>query len=202
MVEPDQALPGRARREFAVPAEHPLLQAPLEGPFPADVEVVYVAMGCFWGAERAMWQVPGVFTTAVGYQGGYTPHANYNEVCTGKTGHTEAVLVAYRPGALDAVLKAFWERHDPTQGMRQGNDTGTQYRSAIYWTTAVQGEAVLASAERYREKLTAAGKGAVTTELRPASEAGEFYYAEPDHQQYLFHVPDGYCSMRGTGVEC
>jgi peptide-methionine (S)-S-oxide reductase len=158
-------------------------------------------MGCFWGAERKFWQAPGVYTTAVGYAGGLTPNPTYEEVCSGLTGHTEAVLVVYDPAvtSYDALLKIFWESHDPTQGMRQGNDVGTQYRSAIYFNTAADGEAARASRDRFQEALAGAALGAITTEIR---EAPAFYYAEPYHQQYLARNPNGYCGLGGTGVSC
>jgi len=198
------ALPGREHRLFPVPTTHTVLGTPLEGPWPAGTDVVYVAMGCFWGAERIMWRLPGVVTTAVGYMGGFTPNPTYEESCTGRTGHTEAVLVAYDPAALspEAILKAFWENHDPTQGMRQGNDIGTAYRSAIYWTTPGQEAAARATATAFQGELTAAGFGAITTELRPASEAGTFWYAEDYHQQYLDKNPAGYCMHGPYGVSC
>ena len=198
------ALPGREHRLFPVPTTHTVLGTPLEGPWPAGTDVVYVAMGCFWGAERIMWRLPGVVTTAVGYMGGFTPNPTYEESCTGRTGHTEAVLVAYDPAALspEAILKAFWENHDPTQGMRQGNDIGTAYRSAIYWTTPGQEAAARATATAFQGELTAAGFGAITTELRPASEAGTFWYAEDYHQLYLDKNPGGYCNHGPNGLTC
>jgi peptide-methionine (S)-S-oxide reductase len=166
--------------------------------------VLYVAMGCFWGAERTFWQTPGVVTTAVGYQGGYTPYPTYEETCTGLTGHTEAVLVAYDPSVIsdEDVLRKFWESHDPTQGYRQGNDRGTQYRSAIYTTTPEQADAAKRTRDEYQPRLTRSGFGAITTEIRPASEAGTFFYAEGYHQQYLDKNPNGYCGLGGTGVSC
>jgi peptide-methionine (S)-S-oxide reductase len=204
MVAPEEALRGRDTRPYDVPATHAVLGTPLEGPWPDGTQVLYVAMGCFWGAERAFWQLPGVVTTAAGYQGGYTPNPTYEEVCTGRTGHTEAVLVAYDPAKVstDEVLRTFWEAHDPTQGYRQGNDLGTQYRSAIYWTTPEQEAAVRASRDVFAKRLADAGYGEITTELRPASDAGPFYYAEDYHQQYLHKVPNGYCGLGGTGVSC
>ena len=200
----EEALPGREHRLFTVPATHTVLGTPLEGPWPAGTEVLHVAMGCFWGAERIMWRLPGVVTTAVGYMGGFTPNPTYEECCTGRTGHAETVLVAYDPRAVtpEAVLKAFWENHDPTQGMRQGNDIGTAYRSAIYWTTPGQEAAARATATAFQGELTAAGFGAITTELRPASEAGTFWYAEDYHQQYLDKNPAGYCMHGPYGVSC
>lgn len=204
MVTPDKALPGRATRPYPVPATHAVLGTPLEGPWPEGTQVLYVAMGCFWGAEKAFWSVPGVVTTAVGYQGGFTPHPTYEETCTGRTGHTEAVLVAYDPARVSAeqLLKVFWEHHDPTQGYRQGNDLGTQYRSAVYWTTPEQEAAYRSTREAYQRRLTERRYGDITTEGRPAAEAGPFHYAEDYHQQYLFKVPNGYCPDHGTGVAC
>jgi peptide-methionine (S)-S-oxide reductase len=197
--EPDQALPGR-QEAMPVPARHLVSGAPLTGPFPGKATAIF-GMGCFWGAERKFWQAPGVYTTAVGYAGGLTPNPTYEEVCSGRTGHTEAVLVVYDPAvtSYDALLKIFWENHDPTQGMRQGNDVGTQYRSAIYYNTAAEGDAARASRDRFQEALTAAGLGDITTEIR---EAPAFYYAEPYHQQYLARNPNGYCGLGGTGVSC
>ena len=199
MPEPDQALPGR-NEAMPVPARHLVTGAPLVGPFPGKATAIF-GMGCFWGAERKFWQAPGVYTTAVGYAGGLTPNPTYEEVCSGLTGHTEAVLVVYDPAVTtyDALLKIFWESHDPTQGMRQGNDAGTQYRSAIYFNTAAEGEAARASRDRFQEALAGAGLGTITTEIR---EAPAFYYAEPYHQQYLARNPNGYCGLGGTGVSC
>jgi peptide-methionine (S)-S-oxide reductase len=204
MVAPEEALRGRATRPYDVPATHAVLGTPLEGPWPEGTGVLYVAMGCFWGAERVFWQLPGVVTTAAGYQGGYTPNPTYEEVCTGRTGHAEAVLVAYDPTKVstDEVLRTFWESHDPTQGYRQGNDLGTQYRSAVYWTTPEQETAVRASRDVFAKRLAEAGYGEITTELRPAADAGPFFYAEDYHQQYLHKVPNGYCGLGGTGVSC
>ena len=199
MPEPDQALPGRTEA-MPVPARHLVTGAPLAGPFPGKATAIF-GMGCFWGAERKFWQAPGVYTTAVGYAGGLTPNPTYEEVCSGLTGHTEAVLVVYDPAvtSYDALLKIFWESHDPTQGMRQGNDAGTQYRSAIYFNTAAEGDAARASRDRFQEALAGAGLGTITTEIR---EAPSFYYAEPYHQQYLARNPNGYCGLGGTGVSC
>jgi peptide-methionine (S)-S-oxide reductase len=204
MVEPERALRGRAERGFVVPATHAVLSTPLEGPWPDGTQVVYLAMGCFWGAEKSLWQTPGVVTTAAGYQGGYTPHPTYEETCTGLTGHTETVLVAYDPAKLsiEHLLQVFWEHHDPTQGFRQGNDLGTQYRSAVYWTTPEQEAAYHASRAAYAEELRRSRYGDITTEGRPAAEAGPFYYAEDYHQQYLHKVPNGYCPDHGTGISC
>ncbi|UER55081.1 peptide-methionine (S)-S-oxide reductase MsrA [Kineosporiaceae bacterium SCSIO 59966] len=204
IVRPEDALRGRPARPFTVPDRHAVLGTPLEGPWPEGTEVISLAMGCFWGAERVLWQLPGVVTTAVGYQGGYTENPTYEEVCTGRTGHAETVLVAYDPAAVstETVLRTFWESHDPTQGYRQGNDVGTQYRSAVYWTTAEQAQVVRATRDAYAGRLAAAGYGDVTTELRPAADAGPFWYAEEYHQQYLHKVPNGYCGLGGTGVSC
>jgi peptide-methionine (S)-S-oxide reductase len=199
-VTPEDALPGRDT-PMQVPELHEVLGTPLQPPFPAGLERLVIGMGCFWGAERVFWQADGVYTTAVGYAGGYTPNPTYEEVCSGRTGHTEAVLVVFDPAVLplDGVLRLFWENHDPTQGMRQGNDVGTQYRSAVYWANDAQRAAAEASREMYQAELTRAGYGAITTEL---AEAGPFYYAEPYHQQYLAKNPNGYCGLGGTGVVC
>jgi peptide-methionine (S)-S-oxide reductase len=196
----EDALPGRAAK-MRVPAKHFVNSHPLEPPFPAGMETAYFGMGCFWGAERIFWQLPGVYTTAVGYAGGHTPNATYEEVCTGRTGHTEAVLVVFDPKQVsyDRLLKAFWESHDPTQGMRQGNDVGTQYRSAIYWTSPEQQRLAEASRDAYAKALAAQGHDAITTEV---AAAGPFYYAEEYHQQYLAKNPAGYCGLGGTGVSC
>ena len=197
---PGAALPGRAER-MPVPERHFVNGHPLEPPFPAGTGQAIVGMGCFWGAERTFWQAPGVYTTAVGYAGGLTPNPTYEEVCSGLTGHTEAVLVVFETAATsyDDMLRVFWESHDPTQGMRQGNDVGTQYRSAIYTFSDVQRAAAEASREAYQRVLAEAGFGAITTEI---AEAGPFYYAEDYHQQYLAKVPNGYCGIGGTGVAC
>jgi peptide-methionine (S)-S-oxide reductase len=204
MITPDEALPGRATTPYLVPETHAVLGTPLKGPWPEGTQVLYVAMGCFWGAERIFWQLPGVVTTAVGYQGGITPNPTYEETCTGRTGHAETVLVAYDPKQVstEQLLKTFWESHDPTQGFRQGNDRGTQYRSAVYWTTDEQREVVERTRAAFQDSLRRTGFGDITTELRPASEAGEFYYAEDYHQQYLYKVPNGYCGIGGTGATC
>jgi peptide-methionine (S)-S-oxide reductase len=200
MVEPASALPGRAE-EIRVPERHEVLGTPLRGPFPEGIETAIFGMGCFWGAERIFWQAPGVYTTAVGYAGGITPNPTYEEVCSGRTGHTEAVLVAYDTAAtgFEEMLKLFWEGHDPTQGMHQGNDVGTQYRSAILWQDDAQRTAAEASLAAYQETLSAAGYGEITTEI---AQAGPFYYAEDYHQQYLAKNPGGYCGLGGTGVAC
>ena len=196
----ETALPGRDTA-MPVPERHYVLDAPLRGPFPDGTEHAIFGLGCFWGAERVFWQTPGVYTTAVGYAGGLTPNPTYEEVCSARTGHNEVVLVVYRPAEVsyEDLLAAFWEAHDPTQGMRQGNDVGTQYRSGIYTTTDQQAAAAAASRERYQEALTAAGRGEITTEILPAP---EFYYAEDYHQQYLAKNPNGYCGLGGTGVTC
>jgi peptide-methionine (S)-S-oxide reductase len=201
MVEPEAALPGRAERPFAVPARHFVLDAPLEPPFPAGYERAVFGMGCFWGAERRFWQLPGVYTTAVGYAGGYTPHPTYEEVCSGRTGHAEVLLAVFDPAQTSyaELLRCFWEGHDPTQGMRQGNDIGTQYRSVIHTADDAQAEAAHRSAEVFAPRLVAAGFEAVTTEIVPAP---EFFYAEDYHQQYLAKNPNGYCGLGGTGVSC
>ena len=195
MVEREDALPGRDA-PMRVADRHVVLGTPLRGPWPEGHEVLYVAMGCFWGAERIFWSIPGVYSTAVGYQGGFTPNPTYEETCTARTGHAEAVQVVYDPAQVDleVLLKAFWENHDPTTANRQGNDVGTQYRSAIYATTPEQLAAATASKERYQRALREAGFGTVTTEIRSASEAGPFYYAEDYHQGYLHKNPGGYCN--------
>ncbi len=200
MVGPSQALPGRDR-ELDVSPRHFVLGSPLKGPFPQGVECAIFGMGCFWGAERIFWQAPGIYTTAVGYAGGYTPNPTYEEVCSGRTGHTEAVLVAFEVGVAgyEHLLKLFWEGHDPTQAMRQGNDVGTQYRSAIYWSNESQRELALSSRDDYQQELSKAGHGTIATEI---AEAGPFYYAEDYHQQYLAKNPAGYCGLGGTGVSC
>jgi peptide-methionine (S)-S-oxide reductase len=197
---PEDALPGRSAT-MPVPERHFVNGNPLEPPFPAGTEQAVFAMGCFWGAERKFWEAPGVYTTAVGYAGGVTPNPTYEEVCSGLTGHTEVVLVVFETAATtyEEMLRVFWENHDPTQGMRQGNDVGTQYRSAIYTYSDAQRAAAEASRERYQRELTAAGYGAITTEI---AEAPPFYYAEDYHQQYLAKVPNGYCGLGGTGVSC
>jgi peptide-methionine (S)-S-oxide reductase len=194
------ALPGR-ETELPVPATHEVLGTPMKPPFPVSTETAVFGLGCFWGAERIFWEAPGVYTTAVGYAGGVTPNPTYEEVCSGRTGHTEAVLVVFDPAktSYDALLKLFWEGHDPTQGMRQGNDVGTQYRSAIYVTTPEQRAAAEASREMFQPRLGERGYGEITTEI---AEAGPFYYAEPYHQQYLEKNPNGYCGIGGTGVSC
>ncbi|HEX7968719.1 MAG TPA: peptide-methionine (S)-S-oxide reductase MsrA [Stellaceae bacterium] len=197
---PEEALPGRAAK-MPVPEVHFVNGHRLTPPFPVGLETAIFGLGCFWGAERAFWRLPGVYTTAVGYAGGHTQNPTYEEVCSGGTGHTEAVLVVYDPKVVsyDTLLRTFWENHDPTQGMRQGNDVGTQYRSAIYATSPEQRCRAEASRDAYQKALAAAGRGAVTTEIR---DAPEFYYAEDYHQQYLAKNPGGYCGLGGTGVTC
>jgi len=200
MVTAESALPGRDEA-MAVAEAHFVLGTPMVPPFPDGFEQVQVGLGCFWGAERTFWEAPGVFTTAVGYSGGFTPNPTYQEVCSGRTGHTEAVLVVFDPAAtsFDALVRLFWESHDPTQGMRQGNDLGTQYRSAIYTSDDAQRAAVDRSAEEFQAVLSAAGYGTITTEVAPA---GPFFYAEDYHQQYLAKNPGGYCGLGGTGLTC
>jgi peptide-methionine (S)-S-oxide reductase len=201
MVEPAQALPGR-ERPIPTAVSHFVNGNPLKGPYPADTEQAIFGMGCFWGAERKFWQAgTGVYVTAAGYAGGFTPNPTYEETCTGLTGHTEVVLVVFRPReiAYDDLLKLFWESHDPTQGMRQGGDVGTQYRSAIFATTDAQLEAAQRSAERFGQALKDRGFGPITTEI---AKAGPFYFAEDYHQQYLAKNPGGYCGLGGTGVSC
>jgi peptide-methionine (S)-S-oxide reductase len=200
LVDPERALPGRDER-MAVPARHDVLGTPLEPPFPDGFEQAVFGMGCFWGAERVFWQAEGVYTTAVGYAGGHTPNANYGEVCSGRTGHAEVVLVVFDPAktSYDEMLRLFWENHDPTQGMRQGNDVGSQYRSAILYTSDAQREAADRSRAMYEERLRESGFGQITTEVAPL---GDFYYAEDYHQQYLAKNPNGYCGLGGTGVSC
>jgi peptide-methionine (S)-S-oxide reductase len=201
MPTADEALPGRPSRPFSVPEKHFVLGTPLEPPFPEGLEMAVFAMGCFWGAERKFWETPGVYTTAVGYAGGFTPNPTYEEVCSGRTGHTEVVLVVFDPKVTtyDAILRVFWENHDPTQGMRQGNDVGTQYRSALYTFDDEQARAAEASRDMFAKRLVDAGYGEITTEIGPAP---EFYYAEDYHQQYLAKNPNGYCGLGGTGVSC
>jgi peptide-methionine (S)-S-oxide reductase len=196
----DEALPGRTER-MAVPETHFVTGARIVPPFPEGMRLAQFGLGCFWGAERKFWELPGVYATAVGYSGGATPNPTYREVCSGRTGHTEAVLVVYDPKTVtyEALLKLFWESHDPTQGMRQGNDVGTQYRSAIYWYDDEQRRAAEASRDRYADAIATRGYGPITTEIAPAP---EFYYAEDYHQQYLAKNPGGYCGLGGTGVAC
>ena len=196
----EQCLPGRAIK-VPVPKEHYVNGHSLEGPYPEGLELAQFGLGCFWGAERIFWQAPGVWTAAVGYSGGHTPNPTYEEVCSGRTGHTEAVLVVYDPKvtSYEALLKLFWESHDPSQGMRQGNDVGTQYRSAIYTYTPEQRRAAEASRDRFQKELNAAGYGEITTEIK---DAPPFYFAEDYHQQYLAKNPFGYCGLGGTGISC
>ncbi len=200
MPSTEQALPGRAEAMQFNPV-HAVLGTPMVGPFPEDSEQVVFGMGCFWGAERKFWNLPGVYTTAVGYSAGHTPNPTYQEVCSGMTGHNEVVLVVYRPAEIEfeTLLKTFWESHDPTQGMRQGNDVGTQYRSGIYYHNEDQLSAATKSLQQYQARIREAGYTAITTEIR---EAGEFYYAEDYHQQYLEKNPGGYCGLGGTGITC
>lgn len=210
MIDPASALPGRTQ-ELPVPARHEVLGTPLRvdgsggaDGVPGSIKRAVFGMGCFWGAERLFWEAPGVYTTAVGYAGGYTPNPTYEEVCSGRTGHAEVVLVAFDPAATgyEEMLRRFWEGHDPTQGMRQGNDSGTQYRSMIMWEGDAQRALAEASLAAYQRVLSAAGHGAITTELAPLDGAHPFYYAEAYHQQYLAKNPGGYCGLGGTGVSC
>ncbi len=200
MPRPEEALPGRTEK-MPVPARHTVLGSPLAPPFPAGTETALFALGCFWGAERKFWQTPGVVSTSVGYAGGFTPNPTYREVCSGRTGHAEVVRVVFDPRKVryEDLLRVFWESHDPTQGMRQGNDVGTQYRSAIYWDGEEQRKAAVASRDAYQRALRGSGHGEITTEIAPAP---EFYYAEEYHQQYLDKNPGGYCGLGGTGVSC
>lgn len=200
MIDRERALPGR-EQPIPVPARHDVLGTPLAPPFPEQMEQLVVGMGCFWGAERLFWRLDGVYTTAVGYAGGYTPNPSYEEVCSGSTGHAEVVLVVFDPAKLplEQVLRTFWEGHDPTQGMRQGNDVGTQYRSALYYGSEEQRAEIEASRDRYQASLTGAGLGEITTEIAPA---GPFYYAEAYHQQYLHKNPFGYCNHGPNGMTC
>ena len=200
MVTPERALPGRPET-MPIVREHLVLGTPYTPPFPEGSGTIVVGMGCFWGAERKFWQAPGVHTTAVGYAGGYTPNPTYEEVCSGRTGHTEVVLAVFDPTvtSYEEMLRVFWDNHDPTQGMRQGNDVGTQYRSAVYWTTDAERHAAEATRDAFQAVLTGAGFGPITTEI---AAAGPFYYAEPYHQQYLAANPGGYCGLGGTGQRC
>jgi peptide-methionine (S)-S-oxide reductase len=201
MVTPDDALPGRSERPYDVPATHYVLGNPIEGPYPAGLEVAVFGLGCFWGAERKFWETEGVWSTAAGYAGGYTPHPTYEEVCSGRTGHAEVVQVVFDPAVVSYrdLLKTFWESHDPTQGMRQGNDTGTQYRSTIYVANDAQRRAAEETRDAFAPVLREGGYGAVTTEI---ADAGEFFFAEGYHQQYLAKNPNGYCGIGGTGMSC
>src|SRR5215471_18229976 len=200
MIAADEALPGRSQA-ISVPAAHEVLGTPLKLPYPDGSEIAEFALGCFWGAEKSFWQTKGVITTAVGYEGGFTPNPSYEEVCSGRTGHAEAVRVVFDPKVIGypELLKVFWESHDPTQGMRQGNDLGTQYRSAIFYHSSEQKAAAEESLAAYQQQLNQAGYGQITTQIVPA---GEFYYAEDYHQQYLDKNPGGYCPDHGTGVSC
>ncbi|GAB3577718.1 peptide-methionine (S)-S-oxide reductase MsrA [Calidifontibacter terrae] len=204
MISADEALPGRATPLPGIPATHEVLGTPLAGPWPDGTQVLYVGMGCFWGSERIFWKLPAVVTTAAGYMGGFTPNPTYEETCTGRTGHTEAVLVAYDPSKTtpDLLLKSFWENHDPTTANRQGNDVGTQYRSAIYWSNDEQRAAAERTREAFTQELRASGYGDPATEIRSADEAGPFYYAEDYHQQYLHKNPAGYCNHGPNGMTC
>ena len=201
MVSQAEALPGRTDQSMPIPDAHFVNGHPLQGPWPQGYQTAVFGLGCFWGAEKLFWNIPGVWSTAVGYAGGYSPNPTYEEVCSGRTGHTEAVLVVFDPKAIsyEQLLKVFWEGHDPTQGMRQGNDVGTQYRSAIYLTSAEQRAEAEASRDAFQENLDAAGYGTISTEI---AELDAFYYAEDYHQQYLSKVPNGYCGLGGTGVSC
>ncbi|WP_310722637.1 peptide-methionine (S)-S-oxide reductase MsrA [Streptomyces sp. N2A] len=201
---PEEALEGRPEPAFAVPERHTVLGNPLLGPYPDGLEIADFGLGCFWGAERKFWQTEGVWTTLVGYQGGHTPNPTYEEVCSGHTGHTEAVRVVYDPAVVPytSLLKLFWESHDPTQGFRQGNDVGTQYRSAIYTHSPAQQQAAEASRDAYRTVLHNSGYTNITTEILPADHTRPFYPAEAYHQQYLDKNPTGYCGIGGTGVSC
>ncbi|MFI9634782.1 peptide-methionine (S)-S-oxide reductase MsrA [Nocardia sp. NPDC051929] len=203
MVAPEQALPGRAE-PLDVPDTHYVNGHPIRPPFPEGLQLAVVAMGCFWGAEKGFWELDGVYSTAVGYVGGYTPNPTYEEVCSGRTGHAEAVLVVFDPAVIDyaGILEHFWENHDPTQGMRQGNDRGTQYRSAVFTFGAEQADLVGSTAESYGKRLAAAGYGQITTEITPLPGLAAFYYAEGYHQQYLAKNPGGYCPVHATGVSC
>ena len=201
MITPDKALPGRGQPAFAIPTRHAVLGTPIQPPFPEGLRTAVFALGCFWGAERLFWQTDGVYTTAAGYAGGFTSNPTYREVCSGRTGHAEAVLAVFDPAKVsyEDLLTAFFEAHDPTQGMRQGNDTGTQYRSAVYYANDDQRRAAEAKRDAYNDALRRAGFRPITTEIAPA---GPFYYAEDYHQQYLHKVPGGYCGLAGTGVSC
>ena len=201
MISPEKALPGRTDQTMPVPEQHFVKATPLVGPWPEQMKTLVVGMGCFWGAERIYWQTPGVYSTSVGYAGGYTPNPTYEEVCSGLTGHTEVLMAVYDSWNMSVMdlLRVFWESHNPTQGMRQGNDMGTQYRSAIYYADEDQRIAAEESRDAYQELLTNAGFGEITTEIAPLT---EYFYAEPYHQQYLGKNPNGYCGIGGTGVSC
>jgi peptide-methionine (S)-S-oxide reductase len=201
MVSADEALAGRTDQTMPVPEKHFVNSNPLVGPWPEGFETAVFGLGCFWGAERKFWETNGVYSTSVGYAGGFTPNPTYEETCSGLTGHSEVVQVVFDPSVVsfDQLLKVFWENHNPTQGMRQGNDVGSQYRSGIYYTSEAQRTAIESSLAMYQQRLNAAGFGEITTEVKPL---GEFYYAEPYHQQYLAKNPNGYCGIGGTGVSC
>lgn len=201
MVSPERALPGRSARPLPVSELHAVLGAPLEGPWPAGSQIIYLGAGCYWGVEEIYWQTPGVINTSVGFMGGITPHPTYEETCTGLTGHTETTLVVYNPEIVSTreILRIFWENHDPTQGFRQGNDIGTQYRSAIFWTTPEQEKVVMETAEAYNKVLVDKGYGPITTEIAPASDF-TYYLAEGSHQQYLYKNPNGYRCHANTGI--
>ncbi len=201
MIETNEALPGRSQPVLLAPKNHTVLGTPIAGPVPDGFAEIYFGLGCFWGAERKFWQVPGVYTTAVGYEGGYTPNPTYDEVCTGRTAHTEAVRVVYDPAkvSLEDLLKVFWTIHDPTQGYRQAGDVGTQYRSAVYWTTPEQRDVILATKATYQSAIDGMGYGPITTDVEPVAEH-PFYYAEDYHQQYLYKNPHGYDCHSSTGV--
>ena len=201
MISPEKALPGRTDQTMPVPEQHFVKATPLVGPFPEQMKTLVVGMGCFWGAERIFWQTPGVYSTSVGYAGGYTPNPTYEEVCSGLTGHTEVLMAVYDSWNMSVMdlLRVFWESHNPTQGMRQGNDMGSQYRSAIYYNSEEQRIAAEESRDAYQELLNDAGFGKITTEIAPLT---EYFYAEPYHQQYLGKNPNGYCGIGGTGVSC
>ena len=201
MPSADKALPGRSKPAFAVPAEHFVNHNRIQPPFPAGLEMAMFGLGCFWGAERVFWQAPGIYTTAVGYAGGFTRNPTYEETCSGRTGHAEVVLVVFDPAktSYEEILRLFWENHDPTQGMRQGNDAGTQYRSLILATTPAQREAAERSRALFQQALASSGYGRITTEI---ADGDQFLYAEPYHQQYLAKNPNGYCGLGGTGVSC
>lgn len=204
MATHEGTLVGRAEPIVSRLGDHPVLNTPAEGPWPEPHEIIYLGMGCFWGVERIMWRLPGVISTTVGYMGGTTPNPTYEEVCTGKTGHAEIVRVVYDPNIIrvEQILKTFWENHDPTTKDRQGNDRGTQYRSAIYYTTPQQGQAARATKNAFQRVLTEAGHGEITTEIVPAEDTGDFYLAERYHQAYLHHVPNGYCNHGPNGMTC
>lgn len=201
MISPENALPGRDSRPLAISDTHVVLGTPMEGPWPEGAEIIYLGAGCYWGVEEIYWQKPGVISTSVGFMGGFTPHPTYEETCTGRTGHTETTMVVYEPTVISTldILRIFWENHDPTQGFRQGNDIGTQYRSAIFYTTPEQGALAAETAAKYNAVLGEKGYGEVTTQIAPASDF-TYYYAEDSHQQYLFKNPNGYRCHANTGI--